>query len=73
MIFVQYPEHLKKATPSTIPYYTDIDECARLTHDCGDNSVCINTDGGFDCVCRPGFDRINGTGVCRGVQAYQDF
>ena len=37
--------------------YVDIDECAMDIDDCNSTvSVCQNTDGGFDCVCREGFN-----------------
>ena len=40
----------------------DIDECT--TNPCDANAVCLNTNGSFDCTCRPGFD---GDGkVCKG-------
>ena len=49
----------------------DIDECASDPGICGVNEVCINTDGGYECPCAPGFARSeNGTacecmvGVC---------
>lgn len=29
----------------------DIDECANGIHDCGTDATCINTDGGFECIC----------------------
>uniref|UniRef100_A0A915B249 Nidogen-1 n=1 Tax=Parascaris univalens TaxID=6257 RepID=A0A915B249_PARUN len=33
----------------------DLDECQRGDHTCGQNAVCTNTDGGFDCKCRSGY------------------
>ncbi|XP_037899869.1 fibrillin-2-like [Glossina fuscipes] len=30
----------------------DVDECSEMTHDC---EICLNTDGGFQCSCSPGF------------------
>ena len=35
------------------------------THNCVENSICFNTDGGFFCFCAPGFDGI-GTIACTG-------
>ena len=40
----------------------DIDECT--TNPCDANAVCLNTNGSFDCTCRPGFD--GGGKVCKG-------
>ena len=43
----------------------DIDECT--TNPCDANAVCLNTNGSFDCTCRPGFD---GDGkVCKGKES----
>lgn len=33
--------------------FTDIDECFSMP--CGNNSVCLNTDGSFECSCLSGF------------------
>lgn len=33
----------------------DVDECATNTSKCGENSVCVNTLGGFSCECSAGF------------------
>ncbi|XP_068116533.1 protein kinase C-binding protein NELL1 isoform X1 [Hyperolius riggenbachi] len=32
----------------------DIDECALRTHTCWNDSVCVNLEGGFDCLCTSG-------------------
>ncbi|XP_019635147.1 PREDICTED: sushi, von Willebrand factor type A, EGF and pentraxin domain-containing protein 1-like [Branchiostoma belcheri] len=34
---------------------TDIDECADGSHQCSDNTVCVNTEGGYWCNCLPGY------------------
>lgn len=34
---------------------TDIDECVRGTHTCDTNAACLNTQGGYSCVCYTGF------------------
>ena len=45
-------------------YHTDIDECTEETDNCDDAAICTNTDGGFTCLCEPGF---SGDGVqCEG-------
>ncbi|KAK3577967.1 hypothetical protein CHS0354_020807 [Potamilus streckersoni] len=33
----------------------DIDECATDGNNCNINAVCINTEGSFSCVCKPGY------------------
>ena len=43
----------------------DIDECLESNETCPDNSICINTNGSFDCICGPGFQFQNGT--CQGI------
>ena len=41
----------------------DIDECATGTHDC--DQLCVNTEGGFHCVCREGYVAVDNT--CNGM------
>ena len=33
----------------------DINECEEDEAICGDNSICQNTEGSFDCQCKPGY------------------
>ena len=33
----------------------DIDECLAMTDDCSEYAKCVNTEGSFECVCKPGF------------------
>ena len=33
----------------------DINECDEGSHNCAENSVCTNTDGGFACECKSGY------------------
>eukprot|EP00056_Hartaetosiga_gracilis_P020455 m.19478 g.19478 ORF g.19478 m.19478 type:complete len:772 (+) comp8469_c0_seq4:64-2379(+) len=33
----------------------DVDECTTASHQCHDNSDCVNADGGYKCVCSDGF------------------
>ena len=42
----------------------DIDECAIKTDNCSINAVCNNSEGSFNCSCKPGFsgDGIKCTG-----------
>ncbi|KAM5173121.1 adhesion G protein-coupled receptor E5 isoform 2-T2 [Mantella aurantiaca] len=42
----------------------DILECINGTHACGANTRCINTEGGYYCVCNQGFHRGNTTKFC---------
>ena len=54
-------------TYNNIILYSDINECLaaalQLTDACeGDqNSRCVNSEGSFECVCAPGYIRINKT------------
>ncbi|XP_023930912.1 uncharacterized protein LOC106172251 isoform X2 [Lingula anatina] len=41
----------------------DLDECSTGIHRCGRNSRCINTQGGYRCMCGEGFYSLGGT--CR--------
>ncbi|XP_014677474.1 PREDICTED: transmembrane cell adhesion receptor mua-3-like [Priapulus caudatus] len=42
--------------PVFVVNYTDYNECARSElNDCSANAVCVNSHGGYSCVCRPGF------------------
>ena len=36
-------------------YLADIDECETMMDDCDENADCINTEGSFECVCKPGY------------------
>ena len=44
--------------------FLDIDECKLGTDNCQDDATCINTHGGYNCTCNPGFggDGFNCTG-----------
>ncbi|XP_033629563.1 protein kinase C-binding protein NELL2-like isoform X2 [Asterias rubens] len=41
---------------------TDLDECATGSHDCQDNSICINLPGNYHCQCEPGYQYIDSVG-----------
>lgn len=45
----------------------DIDECSTGLNNCHDNADCNNTDGGFECHCKPGYvgDGFICIGECR--------
>ena len=36
-------------------FFTDIDECEAGTDNCDANADCDNDDGGFACICNPGY------------------
>ena len=42
--------------------FTDLDECATGSHDCQDNSICINLPGNYHCQCEPGYQYIDSVG-----------
>lgn len=45
--------------------HLDIDECVEERHTCDlSNSICVNTVGGYTCVCSPGYEGEGG--VCVG-------
>ena len=44
---------------SVIAIYTDIDECESEIFRCPKDAVCNNTNGGYDCVCKPGYHKVN--------------
>ncbi|KAJ8307441.1 hypothetical protein KUTeg_015525 [Tegillarca granosa] len=35
--------------------FIHIDECSTGEFNCGANAVCLNTDGGYTCICNPGY------------------
>lgn len=39
---------------------TDIDECRTGRAQCDNNSVCENTNGGYNCKCNHGYTKMNG-------------
>ena len=44
--------------------YADVDECA--TKQCGDDSLCQNYHGGYDCECNAiGYYKVNNKGACK--------
>ena len=47
----------------------DIDECGVAgKHNCSENEACINEPlGSFTCVCKSGYQRLNGTESCEGM------
>ena len=40
--------------------FSDIDECSLQLDSCNANEDCINTEGGFECMCEPGFTGVPG-------------
>ena len=45
----------------------DIDRCS--TGVCGDNGVCSNTVGSFNCICNGGYD-LNESDICTGLKVF---
>ena len=39
-------------------FCADIDECMENIHNCHHNATCINTDGGYNCSCNPGYTMV---------------
>lgn len=50
---------------------TDADECAAGLDNCTNNSTCMNTDGGFTCLCNEGY-KDDGNGGCVDVDECAD-
>ena len=36
-------------------YHSDEDECLNNSHNCSENATCTNTEGSFNCSCKPGY------------------
>ena len=53
------------------PNCTDIDECTTETHECPLKSTCDNNDGGFECICDPGYQK-NVDDKCIGMYKMND-
>jgi len=45
----------------------DINECTEGTHNCTDEQVCSNIDGGFICDCSKGYSKNSTTGECHDI------
>ena len=43
---------------------SDVDECVTNSHNCDDNATCINTVGGFHCMCNMGYTGVGTEGNC---------
>jgi len=52
-------------------YFIDIDECTAQSDNCNlqENFTCENTIGGYQCVCKTGFDQV-GPQECRGKNSF---
>ena len=48
-----------------VPFNADIDECSLNDTLC--HQLCNNTDGGYFCSCRRGYQLIEGSNQCEGV------
>ena len=47
-------------------YNTDTDECALRMFECGERYACNNTEGSYECVCRPGYELSADKESCEG-------
>ena len=43
--------------------FVDINECEKGTNRC--QQECVNTDGGYTCECKRGYEKINGGFQCK--------
>ena len=56
-------------------FISDLDECQMSTHNCSDNATCINTEGSFNCSCKPGYrgNGYNCSGWCSVANSFLSF
>ena len=47
--------------------WTDTNECADGSHECGEHGVCSNTHGSYDCSCEGGYEVDEIGRICHGV------
>ena len=47
--------------------FTDTDECAQETHNCTVRQNCQNTEGGFVCTCKNGYEPTADGSDCQGI------
>ena len=47
---------LVPAPLNLLGFFPDIDECNAATNSCHENAWCNNTQGSFNCFCKPGYD-----------------
>ena len=60
MNIVSEQVHIKPTYLEIYFLYLDIDECALKTDNCNAHATCENTEGSFNCSCKPGLTG-NGT------------
>lgn len=59
--------NMLQCTTVAFAFYTDRDECTEGNHTCfGENVVCVNTLGSFDCVCPDGYTWVDNRSYCEG-------
>jgi len=51
-------------------YHSDVDECETNTANCSTNATCTNTEPGFTCECKPGYEGDGFTCDGKPVSAY---
>ena len=57
MVSIKCWFHFLTDTFSSYFSLLDTDECLTNTHSCDFNAVCNNTQGSYNCACRPGYSR----------------
>ena len=64
------PTNVPTLYPSDAPSIKDIDECADpALNTCHANAICTNTNGGYTCACKPGYDG-DGYNICEKSDCY---
>ena len=48
--------------------FSDINECGNTRFPCVENAECVNTDGGYNCICAKGYNG-DGENYCQGNKA----
>ena len=51
-------------------WLADVNECITGEHSCDANADCNNTEGSFECTCKPGYsgNGVNCTGDCTSIK-----
>ena len=62
---------MKERHSINICYSIDINECKEGLHGCHVNAICNNTEGSYNCTCKPGFIG-DGRNSCKGIEIITD-